>query len=58
MTLRSWFIPDDPIVAQELESIRVAIMPLGSLIGLGLGLLNRHNPLSKTPKCPSWLMPV
>lgn len=34
---------DDPIVAQELESMGcVAIMPLGSLIGSGLGLLNRH----------------
>ncbi len=34
---------DDPIVTQELESMGcVAIMPLGSLIGSGLGLLNRH----------------
>ena len=37
------YTSDDPIVAQELESIGcVAIMPLGSLIGSGLGLLNRH----------------
>ena len=37
------YTSDDPIVAQELESMgRVAIMPLGSLIGSGLGLLNRH----------------
>lgn len=37
------YTSDDPIVAQELESIGcVAIMPLGSLIGSGLGILNRH----------------
>ena len=37
------YTSDDPIVAQELESLGcVAIMPLGSLIGSGLGLLNRH----------------
>ncbi|WP_333954631.1 thiazole synthase [Psychrobacter sp. S4(2024)] len=37
------YTSDDPIVAQELESMGcVAIMPLGSLIGSGLGLLNRH----------------
>ena len=34
------YTSDDPIVAQELGC--VAIMPLGSLIGSGLGLLNRH----------------
>jgi len=35
---------DDPIVAQELEQIGcIAIMPLGSLIGSGLGILNPHN---------------
>lgn len=35
---------DDPIVAQELEQMGcVAIMPLGSLIGSGLGILNPHN---------------
>lgn len=34
---------DDPIVAQELESMGcVAVMPLGSLIGSGLGILNPH----------------
>ena len=37
------YTSDDPIVAQELESMGCsAIMPLGSLIGSGLGLLNRH----------------
>ncbi|WP_201605914.1 thiazole synthase [Psychrobacter sp. JCM 18903] len=37
------YTSDDPIVAQELENMGcVAIMPLGSLIGSGLGLLNRH----------------
>ena len=35
---------DDPIVAKELESMGcVAVMPLGSLIGSGLGILNPHN---------------
>ena len=34
----------DPIVAKELESMGcVAVMPLGSLIGSGLGILNPHN---------------
>lgn len=37
------YTSDDPIVANELASMGcVAIMPLGSLIGSGLGLLNRH----------------
>lgn len=37
------YTSDDVIVAKELESMGcVAIMPLGSLIGSGLGLLNRH----------------
>ena len=35
---------DDPIVAKELEAMGcVAVMPLGSLIGSGLGILNPHN---------------
>ncbi|WP_290536695.1 MULTISPECIES: thiazole synthase [Alcanivorax] len=35
---------DDPIVAKELETMGcVAVMPLGSLIGSGLGILNPHN---------------
>ncbi|KAA0874474.1 thiazole synthase [Nitrincola tapanii] len=35
---------DDPIVAQTLEAMGcVAVMPLGSLIGSGLGILNPHN---------------
>ena len=37
------YTSDDAIVAKELESMGcVAIMPSGSLIGSGLGLLNRH----------------
>ena len=37
------YTSDDPIVAQELESMGcVAIMPLGSLIGSGLGIVNPH----------------
>lgn len=35
---------DDPIVAKKLEDMGcVAVMPLGSLIGSGLGILNPHN---------------
>lgn len=35
---------DDPIAAKELEDMGcVAIMPLGSLIGSGLGILNPYN---------------
>ncbi|OPX54139.1 thiazole synthase [Oceanospirillum multiglobuliferum] len=35
---------DDPIAAQKLEDMGAcAIMPLGSLIGSGLGILNPHN---------------
>jgi len=35
---------DDPIVAKRLEEIGcVAVMPLGSLIGSGLGIQNPHN---------------
>ncbi|MGB0466871.1 MAG: thiazole synthase [Pontibacterium sp.] len=35
---------DDPIVAKQLEDMGcVAVMPLGSLIGSGLGILNPHN---------------
>ncbi len=38
------YTSDDPIVAKELENIGcVAIMPLGSLIGSGMGLLNPFN---------------
>lgn len=37
------YTSDDPIIAKELEHMGcVAVMPLGSLIGSGLGLLNRH----------------
>lgn len=35
---------DDPIIAKQLEEIGcVAIMPLASLIGSGLGIINPHN---------------
>lgn len=35
---------DDPIAARELEAMGCeAVMPLGSLIGSGLGILNPHN---------------
>ena len=38
------YTSDDPIVARELESIGcVAIMPLASLIGSGMGILNPWN---------------
>jgi thiazole synthase len=38
------YTSDDPIVARELESIGcVAIMPLASLIGSGMGIVNPWN---------------
>ncbi|HEY8244501.1 MAG TPA: thiazole synthase, partial [Casimicrobiaceae bacterium] len=38
------YTSDDPIVARELEAIGcVAIMPLASLIGSGMGILNPWN---------------
>lgn len=38
------YCSDDPIAAKRLEQMGcVAIMPLGSLIGSGLGILNPHN---------------
>lgn len=38
------YTSDDPIVARQLEDLGcVAIMPLGSLIGSGLGILNPYN---------------
>ena len=38
------YTSDDPIVARELEDIGcVAVMPLASLIGSGMGILNPHN---------------
>ena len=37
------YTSDDPIIAKELELMGcVAVMPLGSLIGSGLGVINRH----------------
>lgn len=38
------YTSDDPIIAKELENMGcVAVMPLGSLIGSGMGLTNPHN---------------
>jgi thiazole synthase len=38
------YTSDDPIIAKELEDMGcVAVMPLGSLIGSGLGICNPHN---------------
>ena len=38
------YTSDDPLIALELESLGcVAVMPLGSPIGSGLGLQNRYN---------------
>ncbi|PPC74459.1 thiazole synthase [Pokkaliibacter plantistimulans] len=38
------YTSDDPIIAKELEQIGcVAVMPLGSLIGSGLGIVNPYN---------------
>ncbi|WIM67148.1 thiazole synthase [Corynebacterium breve] len=38
------YTSDDPVVAKRLENVGVhAVMPLGSPIGTGLGILNPHN---------------
>lgn len=38
------YTSDDPVVARQLEEIGcVAVMPLGSLIGSGLGIVNPYN---------------
>lgn len=38
------YTSDDPIVARELEAMGcVAVMPLASLIGSGMGIVNPHN---------------
>ena len=38
------YTSDDPIIAKQLEDIGcVAIMPLASLIGSGMGILNPWN---------------
>lgn len=38
------YTSDDPVIAQRLEDLGVsAVMPLGSPIGTGLGILNPHN---------------
>lgn len=38
------YTSDDPVVAKHLEDVGVAaVMPLGSPIGTGLGILNPHN---------------
>jgi thiazole synthase len=38
------YTSDDPVIAKELERIGcIAVMPLGSLIGSGLGIVNPYN---------------
>ena len=38
------YTSDDPVVARELEQIGcAAVMPLASLIGSGMGIINKHN---------------
>lgn len=38
------YTSDDPIIAKQLEEVGcIAIMPLGSLIGSGMGILNPYN---------------
>ena len=38
------YMSDDPVIAKRLEDVGVdAVMPLGSPIGTGLGILNPHN---------------
>ena len=38
------YTSDDPVIAKRLEDVGVdAVMPLGSPIGTGLGILNPHN---------------
>lgn len=38
------YTSDDPVIAKRLEDVGVdAVMPLGSPIGTGLGILNAHN---------------
>ena len=38
------YCSDDPIACKQLEEIgAVAVMPLGSLIGSGRGIPNKHN---------------
>ena len=52
------YTSDDPIVARELEAIGcVAIMPLASLIGSGMGILNPWNLrliLDAGARCRCW----
>ncbi|AWT49563.1 thiazole synthase [Psychrobacter sp. YP14] len=53
------YTSDDPIVAQELAAMGcVAIMPLGSLIGSGLGLLNPHTLSLIVEKTKAYNLPV
>ena len=43
-TLVMAYTSDDPVIAKRLEDVGVAaVMPLGSPIGTGLGILNPHN---------------
>ena len=38
------YAPDDPVICRRLEDVGcAAVMPLGSPIGSGLGILNRHS---------------
>src|SRR5699024_318884 len=49
------YTSDDPVVASRLEDVGVsAVMPLGSPIGTGLGILNPHNiePLCSRASVP------
>jgi len=55
------YTSDDPIVAKQLEDIGcVAVMPLASLIGSGMGILNPGicSSSSRTPRCRSSSMPA
>ncbi len=49
------YTSDDPVLARRLEAAgAAAVMPLGSAIGSGMGILNRHNIrlIRDTLKCP------
>ena len=56
------YTSDDPIIARELEAIGcVAIMPLASLIGSGMGILNPWNLkliLARGQGARCWSTPV
>jgi thiazole synthase len=56
------YTSDDPIIAKKLEDIGcVAVMPLASLIGSGMGILNPWNLqiiIDNAQRCRWWSMPV